>query len=83
MPPRIISGQGPLIVPKTMPKGGDDCIELLESMLASAQKGDMTWLIVVAGGPSDYGSAMAGNNAAQMNLGLDVAKLNILERVKG
>jgi hypothetical protein len=82
MPPKIISGQGPLIVPKTMPKGGDECIELLESMLASAKKGDMSWLVVIAGGPNDYGMAMAGNNAAQMNLGIDVAKQSILERVK-
>ena len=80
--PRIITGQGPLITPKMMPKGGDECVELLESMLASAKKGDMSWLIVVAGGPTDYGTAMAGNNAAQMNLGLDVAKASILERVK-
>lgn len=80
--PRIITGNGPLIVPKTMLPGGDECVELLESMLASARKGDMTWLIVVAGGPMDYGSAMAGNNAAQMNLGLDVAKADILSRVK-
>jgi hypothetical protein len=65
-----------------MPAGGDECIELLESMLESAKKGDMSWLIVVAGRPSDYGTAMAGNNAAQMNLGLDVAKQSLLERVK-
>ncbi len=80
--PRIITGQGPLITPKMMPKGGDECVELLESMLASAKKGDMSWLLVIAGGPADYGIAMAGNNAAQMNLGLDVAKASILERVK-
>jgi hypothetical protein len=80
--PRIISGQGPLIVPKTMPVGAADCVELLESMLAAAKKGDMTWLVVIAGGPSDYGMAMAGSNAAQMNLGIDVAKQEILGRVK-
>ena len=80
--PSLITGQGPLITPRMMPKGGEECIDLLESMLASAKKGDMTWLIVVAGGPNDYGSAMAGSNAAQMNLGLDVAKADILGRVK-
>ncbi len=82
MPPKIIHGNGPLITPRMMPKGGDECIELLESMLASARKGDMSWLVVIAGGPNDYGMAMAGNNAAQMNLGIDVAKQSILERVK-
>ncbi len=80
--PRLITGNGPLITPKMMPKGGDECVELLESMLASARKGDMSWLVVIAGGPNDYGMAMAGSNAAQMNLGIDVAKQSILERVK-
>ena len=80
--PRIISGQGPLIVPKTMPAGGDDCVKLLEGMLESAKNGDMSWLVVIAGGPSDYGMAMAGSNAAQMNLGIDVAKQEIMGRVK-
>lgn len=80
--PRIITGQGPLILPKTMPAGGDECIELLESMLESARKGDMSWLVVIAGGPNDYGVAHVGNNAAQMNMGIDVAKQAILSRVK-
>lgn len=80
--PKIITGQGPLITPKMMPKGSEECIELLESMLKSAHNGDMSWLVVVAGGPSDYGVAMAGSNGAQMNLGIDVAKQTILERVK-
>lgn len=80
--PRIITGGGPLITPKMMPKGGEECIELLEQMLARAKQGDMSWLVVIAGGPNDYGMATAGSNAAQMNLGLDVAKQSILERVK-
>lgn len=80
--PRFISGTGPLIVPKTMQAGGDECIELLEQMLKSAKNGDMTWLVVIAGGPSDYGVAHVGNNAAQMNMGIDVAKQAILSRVK-
>jgi hypothetical protein len=80
--PRIIHGHGPLIVPKTMPDGGEQCAELLESMVESARAGNMTWVIVVAGGPGDFGTAFAGQNAAQMNLGLDVAKADILARVK-
>jgi len=51
-------------------------------MLASAKSGDMSWLVVIAGGPNDYGMAMAGSNGAQMNLGIDVAKAEILARVK-
>jgi len=80
--PRIITGQGPLILPNIMPDGGNECVELLESMLASAKKGNMSWLVVIAGGPTDYGVASVGNNAAQMNLGIDVAKETILKRVK-
>lgn len=80
--PRIITGQGPLILPNQMPKGADECVELLQSMLSSAMKGDMTWLVVIAGGPSDYGVAHVGSNAAQMNMGIDVAKQEILSRVK-
>lgn len=79
--PHIITGNGPLITPRMMPQGGDECVQLLESMLASAKKGEMSWLVVIAGGPNDYGMAMAGSNAAQMNLGIDVAKQTILERV--
>ncbi len=80
--PTIITGQGPLITPKSMPAGGEECIELLESMLKSARNGDMSWLVVIAGGPSDYGVAHVGSNAAQMNMGIDVAKQEILSRVK-
>lgn len=80
--PRIITGQGPLILPKNMPAGGEECIELLEQMLKSARDGDMTWLVVIAGGPADYGVAHCGNNAAQMNMGIDVAKQEILSRVR-
>ena len=80
--PRIITGNGPLITPKMIPQGGDECIELLESMLEGAKRGDMTWLVVIAGGPMDYGVAHVGNNAAQMNMGIDVAKQEILSRVK-
>ena len=80
--PKIITGHAPLITPKMMPPGGEECVELLGSMLKSAKNGDMSWLVVVAGGPSDYGVAMAGSNGAQMNLGIDVAKQSILERIK-
>ncbi len=86
--PRIIPGKGPLILPGAnastdgFNQGTEDCIRLLEEMLTSARNGDMTWLVVVAGGPADYGCAFAGNSAAQMNLGIDVAKQSILERGK-
>jgi hypothetical protein len=80
--PRIITGNGPLITPKMMPDGGDECVELLRDMLKSAENGEMSWCVLIAGGPNDYGMAMAGSNGAQMNLGIDVAKQTILDRVK-
>jgi hypothetical protein len=79
--PQIITPDNVLRT-SVMPQGADQCIELLEQMLASAKSGDMTWLVVIAGGPSDYGVAHVGSNAAQMNMGIDVAKQEILNRVK-
>lgn len=38
--PRIITGNGPLILPKQMPGGGDECVELLESMLEAVDLGE-------------------------------------------
>jgi hypothetical protein len=80
--PTLISASGgPLLNPKMMPDGSSECIELLTDMLESAKAGNMSWLVVVAGGPADYGVAFAGSNGAQMNLGIDVAKKTILDRV--
>ena len=79
--PRIITGNGPLITPQMMPAGGDECVELLRDMLKSAENGEMSWCVVIAGGPNDFGMAKVGNNGAQMNLGIDVAKRSILEGV--
>lgn len=57
------------------------CIELLESVLASAKRGEFHSVAVVAVGPNDFGASFAGPDAARLNLGLDTAKAAILAAV--
>jgi len=58
-----------------------ECIKLLKDALDSAEKGDIWSCILVACGPNDFGTAMAGSDAPRLNLGLDAAKATILDRV--
>lgn len=58
-----------------------ECIQLLTDALESAKNGEVWSCILVACGPTDFGSAMAGSDAPRLNLGLDVAKSVILDRV--
>jgi hypothetical protein len=60
-----------------------ECIALLKGLLDDAEQGKIWSCVVVACGPDDFGSAMAGSDAPRLNLGLDVAKSVILERVAG
>lgn len=60
-----------------------ECIKLLEGLLDNAKKGDVWSCVVVACGPSDFGTAMAGTDAPRMLLGLEVAKISIMDRVTG
>ena len=60
-----------------------ECIKLLEEALASAKQGDVWSCVLIACGPTDFGSAMAGADAPRMLLGLEVAKVTILDRVTG
>lgn len=57
------------------------CISLLEQVLADAKAGKVTTVGVVSIGPSDFGSAHAGPDAAKLNMGLDVLKRTVLEIV--
>lgn len=76
-----------LIKPNGDPAGmrpdQQECIKLLEGMLANAKNGDIWSCVVVACGPTDFGSAMAGSDAPRMFLGLEVAKQSIMDRVTG
>lgn len=58
-------------------------VDLLKQLLADAEKGEIWSLVVVACGPNDFGSAMVGTDAPRMLLGLEVAKLTIMENVSG
>ena len=58
-----------------------ECIKLLEDALDSARKGEGWSCVLVACGPNDFGTAMAGSDAPRLNLGLDVAKDVIMARV--
>lgn len=61
--------------------GNIACVQLLEAVLADAKLGKVTSVAVVSVGPSDFGSAHAGPDAAKLNLGIDVLKREILERI--
>jgi hypothetical protein len=67
----------------TLSPAQQECIKLLEDALDSARQGDIWSCILVACGPSDFGTAMAGSDAPRLNLGLDVAKDLIKSRVTG
>ncbi len=60
-----------------------ECVKLLRSMLDDAEAGKIMALVVVACGPTDFGSAMAGTDAPRMLLGLEVAKIGIMDNVTG
>lgn len=65
----------------TLTPAQQECIKLLEDALDSAQKGMIWSCVLVACGPEDFGTAMAGSDAPRLNLGLDVAKDVIKARV--
>lgn len=73
----------PSFVETEMSAAQKECITLLKDMLENAEKGEIWSLVVVACGPNDFGSAMAGSDAPRMLLGLEVAKISIMDRVTG
>lgn len=78
---KIIKPPGLEVVEGTLSAAQRDCIKLLRDALDSAEKGDIWSCILVACGPNDFGTAMAGADAPRLNLGLDAAKATILDRV--
>ncbi|HXP67453.1 MAG TPA: hypothetical protein VN815_18385 [Steroidobacteraceae bacterium] len=73
----------PTLVETELSPAQRECIKLLKDALESAEKGDIWSCILVACGPNDFGTAMAGSDAPRLNLGLDAAKASILDRVTG
>ena len=80
---KIIKPPGLSMVETELSAAQRECIKLLEDALDSAKKGDIWSCILVACGPNDFGTAMAGSDAPRLNLGLDAAKAAILDRVTG
>ena len=66
-----------------MTPGQQECIFKLEEALQSAKDGQIMAMALVAVGPGDFGIAIAGADAAKINLGLDAAKTEIMSRVLG
>lgn len=60
---------------------GQACIALLEQVLDDAKAGKVTSVGVICCGPSDFGAAHAGPDAAKLNLGIDTLKRTILNIV--
>lgn len=79
--PTLINPNGEAV--STLSPAQQECIKLLSDALESAQKGDVWSCVLVACGPNDFGSAMAGSDAPRLMLGLEVAKQSILQRVTG
>jgi hypothetical protein len=60
-----------------------ECIEKLEAVLESAKNGNVWSCCIIACGPGDFGLTIAGADAPRLNLGLDAAKTEIMNRVLG
>jgi hypothetical protein len=79
--PILINPNGDAVA--TLSPAQKECVKLLADALDSAKKGEVWSCVLVACGPSDFGTAMAGSDAPRLNLGLDVAKDLIKSRVTG
>jgi hypothetical protein len=60
-----------------------ECIQLLEQILASARKGEVHALAIVAVGPFDFGVAIAGSDAPKLYLGCGTAMRTLEQRTSG
>jgi hypothetical protein len=79
--PTLINPNGDAV--SSLSPAQKECIQLLEDALESARKGEVWSCVLVACGPNDFGSAMAGADAPRLMLGLKVAEDVILKRVTG
>jgi len=67
----------------TLSPAQQECIKLLTEMLDGARQGDISSLVVVACGPTEFGHAIAGSDAPRLMLGLETAKHDIIRRTSG
>lgn len=54
------------------------CIDLLEKVLADAKSGKVQTIGIVACGQGGFGPGFAGSNMVELNLGLDIIKTQII-----
>lgn len=78
--PVIINTEGKAVSTRTPAQ--EECIKLLQDMLGDALDGKIHALVVVAAGPDDFGTAMAGADASRLYMGLGMAQQVILDRVR-
>lgn len=57
------------------------CINLLEQALVAARAGQVTSVALVTCMQGGFGAAFAGTQGAELNLGLDSLKRNILDAI--
>lgn len=60
-----------------------ECVKMLEKVLEDAKAGNVHSVAVVACSIGGFGSAFAGRQAPELNLGLDSVKRQILDNVTG
>lgn len=73
---------GPLIVQAPLNEDQQACIDLLEQSLEVARRGDISSIAIIVCMKGGYSHVMAGAQAAELNLGCDSVKADILDRVK-
>lgn len=59
-----------------------NCVEVLQEVLSMAMEGKVNSIGVVVCTVNGFGSLYGGNNAAEINLGLDDLKQRLLAEVK-
>lgn len=64
----------------TMSPAQLQCIDLLRQALASAEKGEVMAIALVACGPNDFGVAFGGADIPRLHLGLGVALRSLEEK---
>ena len=71
----------PIILAKLTP-AQQDCVDILEEVLAEARKGNINTLGIIACMKKGYAHTMCGSNASDLNLGLDSLKQAVLKAVE-
>lgn len=77
--PTLIAADGS----KMMSPAQQECVQLLEQVLANAKNGQVEACVIVAVGASDFGIAIAGSDAPKLYLGCGTAMRTLEARTSG